>query len=89
MPEYRILGKRPDGSDLRGVEIEFDTIKEAWSEYNLADGTRLRIKHNLLKAFRLVDEHDQPLFDANGDPEVFINGGVVVVASRGGSTGEK
>lgn len=87
-PEIRELAELPDGRKLRGFEIDFEPDKECWSDYHLSDGTKVRVKHTLLKVFRLVDENDELLFDKNGDPEVFINGAVIVVASKANRQGE-
>lgn len=85
MSEIRILGKLPDGKEIRGFEIEFETDKENWSNYRLLDGTNLRVKHTMLKTFRLVDEDGKPLFDENGEPQIFIDESVEVVASKANS----
>lgn len=89
MQDIRVLGKSPNGQDIRGFEIEFETDKEPWSDYYLIDGTKLRVKHTMLKTFRLVDENNKPSFDENGDPKVFINGSIVVVASKANDSGDK
>jgi hypothetical protein len=81
MPQIRELGTR-EGVLIRGFEIEYETDKENWSQYTLADGTRVRAKFSVVKMFRLVDEKDQPAFDLNGDPDVFVSGGIIVVASK-------
>jgi hypothetical protein len=69
----------PDGRKLRGVELNFEIVKENWNEYTLADGTKLSIKDFLIQAFMLVDEDGNPIQNANGDPEIFINNGSSVV----------
>lgn len=84
MPKIRELNL-PDGKRLRGYEVEFKPVEESWSEYLLLpDGDKVRIKHTLLKLFRLVDDNDNPMFDQNGDPEVFVNGTVVVTSTKVG-----
>lgn len=72
----------PDGTEREGIEVDFDTIKEAWNEYRLEDGTRLRIKTVLIRAVRLLDENGQPAFTELGDPEVLVNTSVSVVGSQ-------
>jgi hypothetical protein len=81
-PEIRELAELPTGKKLRGFEVDFELDKENWSDYHLLDGTKVRVKHTLVKIYRLVDENDEPLFDKNGDPEVYINGAIIVVASK-------
>jgi hypothetical protein len=54
MPDIRVLGKSPDGKDIRGFEIEFETDKEPWSDYHLIDGTKLRVKHTNLHLMKMV-----------------------------------
>lgn len=82
MPEIRDLVQLPDGKFIRGYEIEFELVKDTWTEYRLSDGTSVRTKHVLSKAFRLVDEDNKPLFDDFGEPQVVINGAVVVSTSK-------
>ncbi|MBK8030902.1 MAG: hypothetical protein IPK17_15695 [Chloroflexi bacterium] len=83
MPEILELLTLPDGTVLRGYEIDFESVKETWSEYRLADGTKVRTKHTMLKVYRLVTETDEPLYNEIGEPQVFINGSMAVVASKG------
>jgi hypothetical protein len=44
-------------------EIEMLEAKEVWSEYRLADGTRLRIKPVMIAVFRADGQHT-----ADGEP---------------------
>lgn len=34
----------PDGREVTGKKLNFETIKEEWNEYKLEDGTRLSVK---------------------------------------------
>jgi hypothetical protein len=77
----RDLAELPTGRKIRGYEIDFEPDKESWGEYHLGDGTKLRVKHTVIRVFRLVDENGDPAFDENGDPEVFVNGAIIVAAS--------
>lgn len=74
--------KLPDGTVVRGIELGFEIVKEDWNEYLLDDGTKLRVKNVLIRALRLVDEEGNPQQTPMGDPEIFINSTVTVVASQ-------
>ena len=39
----------------RRVELRFEVIREPWNEYELPDGSILRVRHVLLRIFRLED----------------------------------
>jgi hypothetical protein len=82
MPEIRDLGTRSDGTRLQGYEVEFDSIKEPWSEYQLSDGTKVRVRNTVLKMFRLVDENHEPSLNETGDPDIFLTGNVLIVTSK-------
>jgi hypothetical protein len=84
--EIRELATLPNERVLRGYEVDYEINKESWGEYSLQDGTRVRVKHSVLKMFRLVDENGEPSFDKDGDPEVFLHGAIIVVASKGDSS---
>lgn len=71
----------PDGSVVRGILTDFEIVKEDWNEYILEDGTKLRIKTVLVRALRLVDDEGQPRRTPDGDPEIFVNTSITVVAN--------
>lgn len=71
----------PDGSKIRGIVTSFEIVKEDWNEYALEDGTMLRVKNVLVRVLRLVDENDVPRITPDGDPEIFVNTSVTVVAN--------
>jgi len=35
------------------VELRFDVLREPWNEYELPNGSILRVKHILLRVFRV------------------------------------
>jgi hypothetical protein len=74
--------KLPDGTQAYGVEVEFETTREEWNIYTVSDGTRLHIKTNLVRAYRLVDEQGNQLYDPDGEPQFFITTGLLVVAKE-------
>lgn len=71
----------PDGSVIRGILTDFEVIKEEWNEYTLEDGTNLRVKTVLVRALQLIDDDGQPRRTPDGDPEIFINTSITVVAN--------
>lgn len=73
---------QPDGTIVRVREVSFDINSEDWNEYQLEDGTKLRLKNTLIQAFRVVDENGEPKIDDNGNPEVIINGHVIILATK-------
>jgi hypothetical protein len=58
----------PDGRVVDGVEVQVDSSNERWSEIELADGTKLRLKLAVLNAIRAKDA-----FDLQGNPIYTIN----------------
>lgn len=55
--EYEFQGRK-----VPGQEIEFETEKEEWNIYKLADGTKLKVKIVVGSIIRLN------LYDPSGDP---------------------
>ena len=72
----------PDGSSVNVIESDFQAIKELWNEYELPDGTKLRVKNIVMKVFRVVDKDGNQLYDATGDPQVIINGTLAVTTKE-------
>jgi len=73
----------PDGSKVRGVEVDFDVVKEDWNIYKLPDGTEFRAKNVLVKVFQLVDAQGNPLHDAaTGEPELFVDSKITVAGGK-------
>ena len=59
-------------SDLN-TEIEMVEAKEAWSEYRLADGTKLRVRPVMIAVFRAGNE-----LTADGEPVYNMKSTLVV-----------
>lgn len=53
----------PNGAQLDGFEIPVRTANEKWSEYELEDGTVIRMKQVVFEIIRVVDT-----WDAEGNP---------------------
>lgn len=77
MPEKMNVG----GREVFVREVQFEIDREEWNEYKLLDGGRVRVKTVVLRIFRMVDENDKPLFNAEGDPEVVVRSNLQIVAT--------
>jgi len=53
MPKMNFQGK-----EVEATEVRFQTIKEDWNEYQLMDGTVLRMKAVVGEVFRVEDTYD-------------------------------
>lgn len=73
------------GTELLVHDEEFRTIREDWSEYELASGAKVRVKLIVQKISRVLDKDGNPEFDTDGDPRVVIRHQVQIVASGGPS----
>lgn len=71
----------PDGSTRKALEMDFDTIREEWNEYQLSDGTTVRVKNTVAKILVLVDEDGNPILDEIGDPEVIVQGSINIATT--------
>jgi len=72
----------PDGSQAKAQEVDFKLIHEDWSEYNLPDGTVVRLKTTVLKILQVLDDKGQPARTVEGDPYLLVNHKTDVI-SRG------
>lgn len=48
----------PNGEDAEFVDVDFDSTSEQWNEYELEDGTTLKVKLVLQKVLRAEDEYN-------------------------------
>ena len=71
----------PDGTSAKAVEMDFKIVREDWNEYELSDGTRLRVKNFVVKVLVVVDDNGEYILGPVGDPQVMVQGSVNVVAS--------
>jgi hypothetical protein len=47
------------GAMVDGVEMDFKTIREEWNEYQISDGSTIRVKLVMTNIVKLKDKHDQ------------------------------
>ena len=62
------------GRDVDGVEVRFRSVREDWNEYDLDDGSTLRMKLFVSDIVRLEGE-----YDAENNPIYVVKSGNVVV----------
>jgi hypothetical protein len=55
MPKIESIVK-PDGTPANGILMDFTVKHEDWNVYELSDGTQLRVKNMLIKAYLIVDD---------------------------------
>jgi len=65
------------GKKVTGTHVPFETMREEWNEYSLADGTTLKVKIVLQDVLRLDGEYNQ----VTGDPIYVINSSNHVVST--------
>jgi len=61
------------GGTADGIEVEISESREKWSEYELTDGTIIRMKQSPIEIVRLNDERD-----AEGNPVYIIKAAPIV-----------
>jgi len=62
--------------EIEGVEVDFKTVKEDWNEYDLDDGTRIKLKSVASNIVRLPNE-----FDNEGNPVYMVKSSNVMTVS--------
>ena len=66
MPTKRTINV--NGQDLEVVDVTFEPVKpEAWNEYELGDGGRVRIKLSVNRVLQVLDPDGKPAKTAEGD----------------------
>jgi hypothetical protein len=71
----------PDGSEVNGVDVDFEVVREEWSEYRLKDGGSVRLRATALKISRIVDAQGKPTYQPDGQPALVVNNQVQLTAS--------
>lgn len=63
------------GKMVDGIEMDFEDLGEKWNEYQIKDGTKIKIK---LVATRIVKTEE---YNQEGDPIYFVNSQNILVAN--------
>jgi hypothetical protein len=75
MSERRITLTLPSGEKAEAIEVQVDESTERWSEFQLQDGTVIRVKATILSAARMEGQYDQlgnPMYQINVAPVITI-----------------
>ena len=62
------------GQEVDGIEVRSKSVTEDWNEYDLEDGSTLRLKVFISDILRLQDKYDQ-----EGNPIYIVKSGNIVV----------
>ncbi len=71
----------PDGTQTKALEVEFKLLHEDWSQYQLPDGTTVKLKTTVLKILQVLDEQGKPARTPEGDPLLIVNHRTDVITS--------
>ncbi len=72
----------PDGVTRKVEELDFDIVKEDWNEYQLADGSYLKVKTIVVKVFWVLDEQENRAYTVEGDPYLLVRSNNQIAASE-------
>ena len=64
------------GSTVDGIEMDFKTLREEWNEYEISDGSTVRLKVIVTNIVRLKDK-----FDPVGNPIYLVRSSNVLSIS--------
>ena len=63
------------GREVEGVDVNFRVVREDWNEYQLSDGTELRMRLVVSEVIMIPGEYDK-----EGNPAYVVKSGNLVVA---------
>ena len=69
-----------NGDVVSAIPKDFDIGHEAWNQYKLLDGGKVRVKVTVLRIFHQADDTGTPMYNADGSPTLIVNQRVDVVA---------
>ncbi len=61
------------GEEVDALEVKYKSVREDWNEYDIDDGSTIRVKLLVSDIVRLVDK-----FDPEGNPVYVVKSGNVV-----------
>lgn len=72
----------PGGGEVPVRDVEFEPVTEPWCVYKLTDGGTVRIRATALVISRLLDPDGKPAYMPDGQPSVWVQHNVTIVASE-------
>ena len=72
------LGER----EVDALEMDFQTAREEWNDYQLLDGGRVRVKTVVAKILWVVDDNGNKLYNDQGEPIILVRNQVQVISSQ-------
>jgi hypothetical protein len=69
----------PSGEEVQAEELSFEPVKEPWSVFELADGTYLRVRAQVVRVFQVVDEQGNPVYLPEGERHVVVRHRVEII----------
>ena len=64
------------GREVDAIDVNFKVGREDWNQYQLADGTELRMRLIVSAVYMVPGEHDQ-----DGNPVYVVKSGNIIVAN--------
>ena len=71
----------PDGKQVKAQETDFKLLHEDWSQYQLPNGTIVKLRTTVLKILQVLDEQGKPALTPEGDPLLMVNHKTDVITS--------
>lgn len=84
-PRRVIIIPHPDpekaklGEKAKGLIVDFETMKEDWSVYQLGDGTRVRIKIHPAQFNKALDPKTGEVMYKDGQPMYGVQAGLEII----------
>ena len=74
----------PLGEEIHGQEADFEPVVEPWARYRLLDGGEIKMRATATRIVRILDSAGKPAYAPDGQPMVWVNQQVQIVAEDGG-----
>lgn len=77
----KIQHVKAGNQEFLAIEQQFEVGREEWNEYKLLDGGTVRLKTNVQRIFRIVDEDANQLYNEQEEPNLLVRHRTDVVTS--------
>lgn len=72
----KIIEKMPDGTTIELVSVPIKESSERWSDVTLDDGTKVKLKLNIISVQRALNKYDNngvPMYRIKTAPFIFVD----------------